>query len=244
MLPAAASTSSKSLNRISDIIVVGIIPHGRAAPTAYPQLIDFRSRTAGHVAPPLHCVMPRSILANYEREHAKVRRRTGTETLGKASRRPHSHRAPDQGGKSSPAAASGYADIRTRQSAAEERAGPRPGRGHDWPPEVHGASMSDTQARVSVRILEKEYHITCPIEERSDLLDSAEFLNAKMREIRDGGKVVGLDRIAVIAALNMANELIRFRNRDHNLETDVGGRLRILRERVESALEKGQQLEL
>ena len=51
-------------------------------------------------------------------------------------------------------------------------------------------------------------------------------------------------RIAVIAALNMANELIRFRNRDTNLDSDVGGRLRILRERVESALEKGQQLEL
>lgn len=104
--------------------------------------------------------------------------------------------------------------------------------------------MSDNQARVSVRILEKEYHITCPIEERYDLLDSAEYLNMKMREIRDSGKVVGLDRIAVIAALNMANELIRFRNRDSNLDSDVGGRLRILRERVESALEKGRQLEL
>ena len=104
--------------------------------------------------------------------------------------------------------------------------------------------MSETQARVSVRILEKEYHITCPMEERSDLLDSAEFLNAKMREIRDSGKVVGLDRIAVIAALNLANELISFRKRDATLETDVGGRLRILRERVESALEKGRQLEL
>ncbi len=104
--------------------------------------------------------------------------------------------------------------------------------------------MSDHQARVSVRILEKEYHITCPIEERADLLDSAEYLNAKMREIRDSGKVVGLDRIAVIAALNMASELLRYRNRDTTLETDVGGRLRILRERVESALEKGRQLEL
>ena len=116
--------------------------------------------------------------------------------------------------------------------------------------------MTDNQARVSVRILEKEYHIVCPMEERSDLLDSAEFLNGKMREIRDSGKVVGLDRIAVIAALNLANELIRFRklnmanelirlrSRDGHLESDVGGRLRILRERVESALEKGQQLEL
>ena len=76
------------------------------------------------------------------------------------------------------------------------------------------------------------------------MLDSAEFLNARMREIRDGGNVVGLDRIAVIAALNMANELIRLRKNDGNLESEVGGRLRILRERVESALEKGQQLEL
>ena len=103
--------------------------------------------------------------------------------------------------------------------------------------------MTDNQARVSVRILEKDYQIACPIEERSDLLDSAEFLISRMREIRDSGKVVGLDRIAVIAALNMANELIRLRKSDSNLESDVGGRLRILRERVESALEKGQQLE-
>ena len=103
--------------------------------------------------------------------------------------------------------------------------------------------MSETHARLSVRILEKEYHIACPLEERTDLLNSAEYLNSKMREVRDGGKVVGLDRIAVIAALNIANELLRLRNRDNDLDSDVGGRLRILRERVESALEKGQQLE-
>ena len=104
--------------------------------------------------------------------------------------------------------------------------------------------MSENSARVSVRILEKDYQIACPTDERSDLLDSAELLNSRMREIRDGGKVVGLDRIAVIAALNMANELIRLSSRDGHLESEVGSRLRILRERVESALEKGQQLEL
>jgi cell division protein ZapA len=103
--------------------------------------------------------------------------------------------------------------------------------------------MSDDIARVGVRILEKEYHIACPLEERTALLDSAEYLNRKMREIRDSGKVVGLDRIAVIAALNMANELLQYRNRDTDLDSEVGGRLRILRERVESALTKGQQLE-
>jgi cell division protein ZapA len=104
--------------------------------------------------------------------------------------------------------------------------------------------MSDTQAKLSIRILEKEYHITCPIEERSDLLDSAEFLNAKMREIRDTGKVVGLDRIAVIAALNMANELIRSRDRGESLETKAKAKLRAMRERVESALQTNRQLDL
>ena len=76
------------------------------------------------------------------------------------------------------------------------------------------------------------------------LLDSAELLNSRMREIRDSGKVVGLDRIAVMAALNITNELLRTKGRDETLETDVTDRLRSLRERVESALANGQQLEL
>ena len=105
--------------------------------------------------------------------------------------------------------------------------------------------MSEREvARISVRILEKEYFVACPYDERSDLLDSAEYLNSKMREIRDSGKVVGLDRIAVMAALNLANELLRVRNQGQKLDHDFGGRVRALRERVESALAEGQQLEL
>jgi cell division protein ZapA len=100
------------------------------------------------------------------------------------------------------------------------------------------------QARVSVRIMEKEYVVACPYEERSALLDAAEFLNGRMREVRDSGKVVGLDRIAVMVALNLANELLRIRDRDAKLQSEVGGKVRALRERVEGALEKGQQLEL
>ena len=57
----------------------------------------------------------------------------------------------------------------------------------------------DRVTRVSVRLLDREYQVACPAEERSDLLDSAEYLDAKMREVRDSGKVVGLDRIAVIS---------------------------------------------
>ncbi len=100
--------------------------------------------------------------------------------------------------------------------------------------------MTADASRVSVRILEKEYHVACPAEERAALLDSAEYLNRKMREIRDSGKVVGLDRIAVMAALNITNDLLLSRGRDEGTETDLALRLKTLRERVESALTRGQ----
>ena len=100
------------------------------------------------------------------------------------------------------------------------------------------------QARVSVRIMDKEYVVACPYDERSALLDAAEFLNARMREIRDSGKVVGLDRIAVMAALNLAHEFLKGKDRETKLDNGVGHRVRALRERIEGALEKGQQLEL
>ncbi len=99
-------------------------------------------------------------------------------------------------------------------------------------------------SRVNVRILEKEYQVACPPEERAALLDSAEILNAKMREIRDSGRVVGLERIAVMAALNLANDLIRSRDRGENLESKAKARVRAMRERVETALHAGQQLEI
>jgi cell division protein ZapA len=102
----------------------------------------------------------------------------------------------------------------------------------------------EDQARVSVRILEKEYLIACPYDERSALLDAAEYLNARMREVRDSGKVVGMDRIAVMVALNLANELTKLKERAALTDGDVGSRVRSLRERVEGALQKNQQLEL
>ena len=104
--------------------------------------------------------------------------------------------------------------------------------------------MSEKEpAHVTVRILEKEYFVSCPADERADLLDSAEFLNKKTREIRDTGKVVGADRIAVMAALNMANELLRLRKHDSEIQGSAG-RVKQIRERVENALQRTRQLDL
>jgi cell division protein ZapA len=103
--------------------------------------------------------------------------------------------------------------------------------------------MSES-ARVNIRILDKEYQVACPPEERSALMDSAELLNLRMREIRDSGRIVGLERIAVMAALNIANELIRSRDRGEVLETKAKAKVKAMRERVETALHSGRQLEI
>src|SRR5210317_1411351 len=104
--------------------------------------------------------------------------------------------------------------------------------------------MTEQVAQVNIRILEKEYQVSCPAKDRMALLDSAELLNVRMREIRDSGKVVRLDRIAVMAALNMANDLLHAEDKGESLDQSASQRLRSICERVESALQNGQQLEL
>ena len=65
-----------------------------------------------------------------------------------------------------------------------------------------------------------------------------------MRQIRDTGKVVGLDRTAIMAALNLANELLQSRTHDDLMDSSLELRIKTMRQRVESALESGKQLEL
>lgn len=100
------------------------------------------------------------------------------------------------------------------------------------------------QVRVNIKILEKEYQVGCTPDDRPALLESAALLNAKMREIRDSGRVVGLERIAVMAALNIASDLLRNRGHGDSLETRAKAKVKAMRERVEGALQNGRQLDL
>ncbi|AKO53804.1 cell division protein ZapA [Marinobacter psychrophilus] len=65
-----------------------------------------------------------------------------------------------------------------------------------------------TKSTFEVKILDKEYLVTCPEQEQEALLRSARHLDRKMREIRNSGKVFGTERIAVMAALNITNEML------------------------------------
>jgi len=104
--------------------------------------------------------------------------------------------------------------------------------------------VSEEPVLVTVRILDREYRVACPPGEREDLVASARHLDRLMREIRDSGKVIGLDRIAVMAALNMAHELLELRREREGLAESIGARVRALQAKVEEALGEGSQMEL
>ncbi|HTS23229.1 MAG TPA: cell division protein ZapA [Casimicrobiaceae bacterium] len=72
--------------------------------------------------------------------------------------------------------------------------------------------MDDRSLTLEVSILGRDYRVACKESERAELLQAVAFLDKRMREIRDAGKVVGSERIAVMAALNIAHELLGARN--------------------------------
>ncbi|MBI3563239.1 MAG: cell division protein ZapA [Gammaproteobacteria bacterium] len=103
---------------------------------------------------------------------------------------------------------------------------------------------NETAKAIPVSILGKDYMVACPEGERTELLASANYLDKKMREIRDAGKVIGTDRIAVMAALNIAHELLHQKAGPvTNVSNEVEGRIRNLQTKIEDALFRSRQLE-
>ena len=88
---------------------------------------------------------------------------------------------------------------------------------------------------LKIHILGKEYQVNCPPEERDALERSAELLNEKMEEIRSGSQIIGLERIAVMAALNLAHDLIQTEQsaEQNSFASDV---LQTMNSKIDSAL--------
>lgn len=105
--------------------------------------------------------------------------------------------------------------------------------------------MTDKSADgITIHILDKEYMIACSKDERHDLQRSAEYLDKKMREIRDSGKIIGSDRIAVMAALNISHELLTQDGATVQTDSSVGTRIRSIQEKIDDALYRSRQLEI
>jgi cell division protein ZapA len=98
---------------------------------------------------------------------------------------------------------------------------------------------------VAVKILDKEYQVACPEDQEADLLVSSKYLDKQMRDIRDTGKVIGLERIAVMAALNISYELLQASQQSGaqgaSPETESVGRLN---RKLDDALYQLRQLEI
>ena len=97
-----------------------------------------------------------------------------------------------------------------------------------------------SQEMVSIRILDKEYQVSCPPEERSALLKAAQSLDDRVRTIRNSGGVIGLERIAIMAALNLTYELskVEGQTESQGLSQDA---IRKLDNKVTTALQSFEQ---
>ena len=93
-----------------------------------------------------------------------------------------------------------------------------------------------TPKPVTVAILGEEYLISCPPEEEPALLQSAELLDKRMKEIRASGKVMNNERIAVMAALNLSNELLHQQQHATSESGKIDEQLRSLRHKIETTL--------
>ncbi len=101
--------------------------------------------------------------------------------------------------------------------------------------------MSSPQP-ISITILDKEYKIACPVGEQTALLASAKYLDEKMREVRDNGNILGSERIAVITALNIANDFLSTSDAVKGISDDLSPRLKSLETKISRVLEQSESL--
>lgn len=100
--------------------------------------------------------------------------------------------------------------------------------------------MSDIK-NLDVSIMGREFRIACPEDEREALLEAVDFLDRRMCEIRDTGKLVSVERVAIMAALNITNELLTTRTGG----IDIGGlkrRINSMQEKLDAAMQEQDKL--
>jgi cell division protein ZapA len=88
---------------------------------------------------------------------------------------------------------------------------------------------------VDVTILGREFTVSCTDEERQGLMDAVCYLDSKMHEIRDSGKVVGIERIAIMTALNLSHELLNTKTGDVDIG-DYKRRISLMQNQIDEAI--------
>jgi cell division protein ZapA len=95
--------------------------------------------------------------------------------------------------------------------------------------------MSGTSEPVTVHILDREFHVACTPEERPGVVAAARYLDDKMREMRNAARTAGLDRVAILAALNICHELLDERQRGSGASHELAEKLQAINLKLERA---------
>jgi len=99
--------------------------------------------------------------------------------------------------------------------------------------------MNNNDQTISVELLGKEYRIACPPEARQDLDRAAQLLNKRMQEVKSQGKLYGVERVAIMTALNLAHELLNSTGNGQYLQKQLSE----LNHKIENALSEDLQID-
>ncbi|SEI45157.1 cell division protein ZapA [Allopseudospirillum japonicum] len=95
--------------------------------------------------------------------------------------------------------------------------------------------MSNSKHTTEITLMDRKFMISCPPEEKEALMKAANYLNKKMHEIRSSGKLLSMERIAVMAALNISHELLQKDEFNHNTHSKISQ----MRDKLDEALGAG-----
>ena len=104
--------------------------------------------------------------------------------------------------------------------------------------------MKTESNTLTVSIVGKDYQVACPAGEEQSLREAAHYLHTLMESIRSSGRVVGLDRVAVMAALNVCNELLQSKSNHAEAQDHVNERVQKLSDRVADAINENKQMKI
>lgn len=90
---------------------------------------------------------------------------------------------------------------------------------------------------VTLHILDKDYVVACPESEQDDLLASAQYLNDKIQEVKEKGKISGAERLLVMTALNIVHELLQHKNAKSRYTSPNSVDLQRLEQKLQAALD-------
>ena len=96
---------------------------------------------------------------------------------------------------------------------------------------------------VTINILDKEYLISCPENEREQLYSAAKLLNDKLMELKSTGKVIGTERMAVMTALNLASELLSYKQQNTVYNDTIDSTIKRLYTKINGVLEQSRELQ-